>query len=108
VNYPGLWNEGKLDMQNVEQTLQHRILQLDDHMKWLQLQLPLFDKILSQNDITLHLDDFEAHVNQEIAEIFGSSVEMLEAYALSKHSETAGWMNLPEVARDSPGKIVKR
>lgn len=87
-------------MQNVELTLQQRILQLDDDMKRLQLQLALFDEILSHNDITLHLDDFDARVNQEIAEIFGSSSEMLEAYARAKHDETAGWMNLPEVARE--------
>ena len=74
----------------------------EDDIQRLQCQLSTFQDILSKKDTASRIDTFDADVENEIAEIFGSPSEMLEAYEYAKLGEAAGWINLPEEAQE-PG-----
>ena len=89
-------------MQQEERAPQDRTRLFEDDIQRLQCQLSTFQDILSKKDTASRLDTFDADVEHEIAEIFGSPSEMLEAYEYAKLGEAAGWINLPEEAQE-PG-----
>jgi len=84
-------------MQSLEQTPQERVLLLEDAMKRFQRQLATFQDIVSNCEVVSHIAEFDNGVELEIANIFGSSSEMLEAYSCAKHGKASGWMNMSEI-----------
>lgn len=70
--------------------------------------LTRFKPFLSRRSATARLADFDAMVEQTLAEIFGDTSNLVEAYEYAKVGEAAGLVNLPEEAQENGAQDIER